>query len=293
MSNFDLSDLTKVFCRRTAFFGDVGVYNSPMTNPQQNPDITASRKEKFQQDGFLVLPGQIDSRDCEALRRVAEKHLRLGLAPIEYEVDVQYPGSPSSAQSAGGMTPRRLLHAYSRDVLFRQVAASAGITSVLESLFGSNDICLSQSHHNCVMTKHPGHSSATLWHQDNRYWQFAEPDLISVWLALGKETRHNGCLRVIPGTHRQSIEQRRLDEALFLRPELEENKRLIRQSQRVALEKGDLLFFHSRLFHAAGRNLTDSIKFSLVFTYHKASNQPVAGTRSARYPSPLLREAAG
>jgi len=46
-----------------------------------------------------------------------------------------------------------------------------------------------------------------------------------------------------------------------------------------------MLFFHSKLFHAAGRNLTDTIKYSVVFTYHDVDNHPIASTRSARFPS--------
>ncbi len=34
------------------------------------------------------------------------------------------------------------------------------------------------------------------------------------------------------------------------------------------LIQGDALFFHSKLFHAADRNLTNETKLSLVFTYH-------------------------
>ena len=53
----------------------------------------------------------------------------------------------------------------------------------------------------------------------------------------------------------------------------------------VPLEPGDVLFFHCRLFHAAGMNLTDEVKQSLVFTYHGADNQPIPETRSALLPS--------
>ena len=135
------------------------------------------------------------------------------------------------------------------------------------------------------MTKHPGFSSATLWHQDNRFWSFDEENLISVWLSLSQETERNGCLRVIPGTHLAQFEPGRFDAGLFLRPDLQENKALIAKSFLVELNRGDVLFFHSRLFHAAGRNLTNETKLSLVFTYHEASNRPIKETRSARFPA--------
>jgi len=147
---------------------------------------------------------------------------------------------------------------------------------------------MSQCHHNCVMTKHPGFSSETLWHQDIRYWSFDRPELVSVWLALGSETADNGALWVIPGSHQLELDRGRFDAELFLRPELPENRELIDAAQVVELDAGDVLFFHCRLFHAAGMNRTSKVKLSLVGTYHDGDNAPIPGTRSALYPSVAL-----
>jgi phytanoyl-CoA hydroxylase len=46
-----------------------------------------------------------------------------------------------------------------------------------------------------------------------------------------------------------------------------------------------MLLFHCRLFHAAGRNGSDAVKLSPVFTYHGKSNRPLTETRSDRFPS--------
>jgi phytanoyl-CoA hydroxylase len=56
-----------------------------------------------------------------------------------------------------------------------------------------------------------------------------------------------------------------------------------------ALEPGDVVFFHCNTLHSAGKNLTDQVKFSLVFTYRGASNAALPGTRSASKPEvPLV-----
>jgi phytanoyl-CoA hydroxylase len=239
----------------------------------------------FNRDGFVVRRGIASTDLCDELVAVAREHLAAQLAPIEYEVDLRYPGSPASLDAKGAETSRRLLRAYSRHEIFRRWATSGEVVSILRELFSYDALALSQCHHNCIMTKQPGYSSVTLWHQDNRYWSFDQQNLISVWLALGNESRENGCLRVIPGTHLMEIDTGRFDAALFLRPDLPENKALIVRSEVVTLNKGDVLFFHSRLFHAAGRNLTNDTKLSLVFTYHESANHPIRGTRSAEFPS--------
>jgi len=246
--------------------------------------LSETQAASFQRDGFVVVPGLLAASAIAQMRAVADDHVAAQLAPVEYEVDVQYPGSPRDAKAAGGETTRRLLHAYSRHEVFRNWATDAHIKAILQSLFASPNIELSQCHHNCIMTKHPGFSSATLWHQDNRYWSFDEQNLISVWTALGDESRENGCLRVIPGSHRLELDPGCFDAAKFLRPDLAPNKLLLQDAMRVELQRGDVLFFHSKLFHAAGRNLTDEVKYSLVYTYHEASNRPIKETRSARFP---------
>lgn len=252
-------------------------------------DLTEIEHAAFERDGFLVRRGMADTTDCAKLLELATSHLEERIAPVEYEIDVHYPGAPADTLSPGANTSRRLLQVYARDQAFRDWATSPAIARVLKGLFiGNAAVMLSQCHHNCVMTKSPGFSSVTLWHQDNRYWSFDHENLVSVWLALGDEDRSNGCLRVIPGSHQLELDRGRLDASLFLRPDLEENKALISQAEVVELERGDVLFFHSRLFHAAGRNLTDQTKFSLVFTYHDAQNKPIEGTRSARFPSIAL-----
>jgi phytanoyl-CoA hydroxylase len=150
----------------------------------------------------------------------------------------------------------------------------------MEQLFGE-PTCLTLAHHNCVMTKHPQYGTATGWHRDIRYWRFQRPDLVTVWLALGEESDANGALRVIPGSHRLNIQRAQLDELDFLRPDVAENQALFAQGITLELHRGDVMFFHSGLFHAAGANTGNEVKTSVVFAYRGQSNLPLEGSRSA------------
>ena len=241
--------------------------------------------DTFERDGYLVVRGLVDRPSVEEMRATVLRALDPLEGPAEFETDVGYPGSPPSRDAAGGNTPRRLLHACSRGPIFRRWATAPELASTLRGVMHKERIELSQCHHNCVMTKHPGFSSETAWHQDIRYWSFDAPELVSVWLALGPEREENGALRVIPGSHRLHLDRGRFDRHLFLRPELDENRELIDTAALVELEAGDALFFHCRLFHAAGKNGSGGVKLSAVFTYHARDNRPIPGTRSDRYPS--------
>ncbi len=240
--------------------------------------------QRFAKDGFLILRGLAAPGVVAHMRAVTLASLDPLLGPAEFEADVNYPGAPGSRLDEGGETPRRLLHAITRDPVFRSWASSAAIGRVIAALLGG-PVCLAQSHHNCIMTKHPGFSSATLWHQDIRYWSFDRPELISLWLALGDEFAANGALQMIPGSHLDQLDRGRLDAELFLRPELPENQELIDSAVLAELWAGDVVLFDAQTFHAAGMNRTDAVKLSAVFTYHREDNHPIPGTRSANYPS--------
>ncbi len=153
----------------------------------------------------------------------------------------------------------------------------------MEAYFGETAF-MSRVHHNCLMTKHPLYGSMTGWHRDIRYWSFEREDLVSAWLALGEERVDNGALWLVPGSHRMTLGADRFDRAKFFRSEHVDNAAILRAAESPRLAPGDTVLFHCNTLHSAGKNLTDAVKFSLVFTYHGRSNLPEAGTRSASKP---------
>lgn len=232
--------------------------------------------------GYHVLPGFADSA---TLRRLREQVMAaLNELPMELEADTGYPGAPTSPGAPGGQTPRRLLQAWARGGALASWASDPRVVAQLQHLLGSDAVHLTQSHHNCVMTKYPGYSSDTLWHQDIRYWSFRPPRLINCWLALGEEFPDNGGLQVIAGSHRWTDSASRVDEEQFLRPELPANADAIAGASAIRLQPGDLLMFDAALFHSASRNNTDQIKLSVVFSYHGSEVVPEPGSRSASQP---------
>lgn len=249
--------------------------------------LSQQQKEQFEEQGYLVLPEQAQAEFCQQVLAFAAAELAQRAEPIEYEADTAYPGAPSSREAEGGMTARRLLQAYARHPMLAEWATGAVVKPAILSLLGPA-ARLVQAHHNCIMTKQARYSSLTGWHRDSRYWQFQRPALVSCWLALRNETVENGCLWVLPGSHKQALDPRQLDTAQFLREDLPENQHWLKQKVAVPLNAGDVLLFHSNLFHAAGKNLTSDTKFSLVFTYRSDDNPAVPGSRSAARAEILL-----
>ncbi len=53
-----------------------------------------------------------------------------------------------------------------------------------------------------VFCKPPGVGLEVPWHQDGQYWPIRPRATVTVWIALDDVTPENGCMRVIPGSHR-------------------------------------------------------------------------------------------
>ncbi|MEY3457296.1 MAG: hypothetical protein RL215_453 [Planctomycetota bacterium] len=255
--------------------------------PAAAVEFTPHELQLFQQQGFLVVPGLVNEPLLHTLRAVTDRDLAGHLGDIEYEADLHYPGAPASLDAEGGKTIRRLRQAISRDPVFMQLVRLPAILRRLQQILGPH-IVMPLAHHNCIMTKQPRFSSDTGWHQDTRYWSFTDGNLVNIWIALGSENLHNGCLQVLPGTHAAAASRDRLDEALFLRTDIPENQPLLQTAVPVFLEPGDILFFHARCFHAATRNYSTQTKQSVVFTFRALENAPLPGSRSADWPELLL-----
>ncbi len=245
--------------------------------------ITEDERVFFQENGYLVKTNFIEESLLKKIQSTVIDHLNNRVPPFELEQEVDYPGSPKTQDEKGGDTIRRLRLAYGRDAVFKQWAENQQVNAALKTLFDSQSLYLVQSHHNCVMTKQPQYSSETHWHKDIRYWNFQNNYLINTWLPLGDETIENGCLQVIPKTHKWKTPADRFDDRLFLRKDLELNQTWLKKSINVELKQGDLLFFHAALFHAAGQNETKNSKNAVVFTYHSEDNLPIEGTNSVKY----------
>jgi phytanoyl-CoA hydroxylase len=249
--------------------------------------FTIAELNRFDRDGFIVIRGLADPIQVEKIVQVTDAALLTQTPPVEYEADLGYPGAPTSAQQPGGRTPRRFQQALHRDPSLYDWATSPKVVDRLRQLLNSNPV-LSLAHHNSIMVKDPYFSSDTGWHRDIRYWHFANPELITVQLALTPSTLENGCLRFLPGSHKIPVSPHQFDAASFLRTDLPENQGLLDREVSFSLEPGDVIFFHALTFHAAGRNRSSHVRKSLLFTYRSTDNFPIPGTRSAAYPELFL-----
>lgn len=228
--------------------------------------------EEFNTNGFLILKNFASSQLCKAILNKAKIHLEQKIAPIESEQDyMQLNGSE--------ITVRRLRQVYQREAIFQEWMTNQEIRPVLQQLLNDTPV-LTLAHHNSIMTKMPKDSTRTFWHQDRRYWNFENDNLISVWLALGDEYLENGLLEFIPGSHTMSFEKGQFDEQSNFLDIHPLNQALIQTKVHTNLQQGDVVLFHCKTLHHANKNNTDRPKISFVYTVKAMNNKALPNTRS-------------
>ncbi|MGI9148014.1 MAG: phytanoyl-CoA dioxygenase family protein [Chloroflexota bacterium] len=104
----------------------------------------------------------------------------------------------------------------------------------------------------------------TDWHQDQGVHlpEADETHMLTVWLPLTDATEANGCLRVIPGSHRAGLVTHCLRPGARIPDELLEG-----QPVAVPVKRGGVLFFHHLTKHASLTNTSDGIRWSFDLRY--------------------------
>jgi phytanoyl-CoA hydroxylase len=257
--------------------------------------LSEGQLQQFDQNGFILLKNFLDEESCDAILAVAKVHLENKIEPIETETgyderDKAYRRDVTDYTSMSkdeNVVVRRLRQVYSRDMLFKAWMENEKIRPVLQQIL-NDQVVITTGHHNSIMTKMPHVSTATAWHQDRRYWQYSDDNLVSIWLALDDECSQNGVLEFIPGSHKISFSAEQFDEKEYFCEGHKENAVLISHKTSHELKKGDVVIFHSLLLHRANKNNTDETKISFVYTVKGKHTKAIEGTRSSEYPEIVL-----
>ena len=145
------------------------------------------------------------------------------------------------------------------------------IANILTGIIGPNVKCMQSM----LFVKGPGKPGQS-WHQDEYYIPTRDRSLTGVWVAVDDADIDNGCLWVIPGSHKNMPIKQRIPykgneygdvDMCTLDPYTE------KQAIPVEVKKGTVVFFNGYLFHSSLRNKTkDRFRTALVSHYMSAES---------------------
>ena len=160
-----------------------------------------------------------------------------------------------------------------------EFSRNPAILDVVESLIGPNILAFASR----FWIKGGRDGSYVSWHQDSAYFGLEPHDLVTVWLAITDSVPENGCMRVLPGTHRGEA---------FSHVETFHEKNLLARGQEIrdvddsgavdlVLKAGQFSCHHERIVHGSLPNDTDDARIGLGIFYIPTHVRSTIGRRSA------------
>ena len=241
----------------------------------------SNRQLEYEEHGFFTVERLFTPSDLKELSQrttdIAEgrvKDFPSSLIELEPNAEIQ-----------NAKTVRKINDCARNDSVFARYAANEKILDIVQEVLGP-DIKLFGSQ--CFM-KPPGGVEKP-YHQDSPYFSIAPMALVTCWVALDEATLENGCLWVVPGSHRQGPLEHSEAWDLGNRIDMRIPESAFDRSKEVAITmpEGSCSFHHSLLLHMSHPNKTSQPRRGAAFHYMSSrSHWTNPETPAPEYP--LLR----
>jgi ectoine hydroxylase len=246
--------------------------------------LSPQELQSYRERGFVTIPQLLDEEETARIVAVAEQDQELAAHAFD------------RADGEGGRV-RLALWNHPGDDIYGVLSRTARLVDRAEDILGGEVY----HYHSKLILKDPAVGGAWAWHQDYGYWYengLLAPDLVSVFVALDPATRENGCLQVVPKSHRLGrIDHGRTGDQAGADPERVAHVVARFGVEHIELGAGDALFFHPNLLHRSDQNTSRRRRWALICCYNAASNEPVKAhhhpgyTPLAKLPDSALRAA--
>lgn len=232
--------------------------------------MTQEQLNSWNEDGFILIPNFVKESFCDEMNKEVLEIINK-IIPKGSEFSHAYAGdghiairemkpSPNAIEIEDEIS--KLFRIHSKGI-FNKFIHEEKLGNILEDLLGPNVDCfLSQ-----YIFKNPG-AWGQPWHQDSSYFPFDREPQVAAWLATSDATLENGCLVVLPGSHKESLHEHLPDDregSNYGYTEIKDHD--FSNELPMTLKKGDLLLFHSFLMHKSYDNDSNSRRTAMVYHF--------------------------
>ena len=230
--------------------------------------LTQDQVEAFSQDGFLNGGKVLSDAEATELSDCLDALMAKGpdgLAEDEPK-PVLFHNMNSKSDSAPNDHPvYQIVNIWEAVPAFERLIYHPVIVKTISQLTGFGDL---QVWHDQIQYKPQNHGGATTWHQDAPLWPTIEPMTpVSAWLPLDDANQDNGCMWMVPGSHRwgnqieflrTQRELRTLEKFKLLdrfEPPADAPVQEVRPMPRPVM-RGEVHFHHSLTWHGSPNNFS-------------------------------------
>ncbi|OWF45812.1 probable phytanoyl-CoA dioxygenase [Mizuhopecten yessoensis] len=233
--------------------------------------VTADMKKNFDDKGYILVRGMFDGKEMANLRKVFE------------ETDLITDHGLQVGDGTGKKTKIALWTHPGSDVS-GMMARCEKVVNTCEDLLGKGEV---YHYHGKLLYKDAFTGGAHLWHQDYGYWYRNTclfPDLMTVFVAIDKCAKSNGCLQILPGSQKCGrIDHEMVAGQMTAKAERVAAIKNVCPLEYVEMEAGDALFFHSNLLHCSSANDSPDRRWAYLIAYNTRANNPLVPHHHAQY----------
>jgi ectoine hydroxylase-related dioxygenase (phytanoyl-CoA dioxygenase family) len=153
------------------------------------------------------------------------------------------------------------------------LARHFGILDVVAKLIGPNI----QLYYSMMMMKPPGQGAPAPWHQDIAFFPHDRAALVAAQIYLDDSTLDNGCIRVVPGSHKLGL-LNHYDDGVFTGVVEGDTSDFDAQEVALPMKAGGMLLWHSMTLHSSHPNTSPHPRRAVVFEFKDPSARLLHGS---------------
>lgn len=217
------------------------------------PTITEEQRHQFAENGYFVLENVFTQAEMDELARHIEAH------QARHEQRLQKVGTEGiSRANEISFTS----HLAEQDDAIRAFCERPEFVAITTQILGPNvDLYWNQS-----VFKGPEGEKEFPWHQDDGYTPVEPSPYLTLWLALNDATTENGCISVLPGSHKRGLVEHKPSPIGLICHSLDDPD----QGIQVPVKAGSLAVFQSLTMHKSGVNRSKGFRKAYIIQYSHA-----------------------
>ncbi len=229
--------------------------------------------EAFRSSGYLLVPGVVGGEDLSAMRQelagwIEESRTHRANYGVMARNKLRFDLEPGHSAEVPRL--RRVANPVDISPAYRRVLWEGPIPELVGDLIGP-DV---KFHHCKLNIKLPGMKTFVGWHQDHPFDPHTNDDIVVALVLLDDMNVENGCLYVVPGSHRQKFTHYRGDDFVGETPaELAET--FARDAVPIIGRAGDLCLIDTWMVHGSPANLSSEPRRMLICDYTAADAFPL------------------
>jgi ectoine hydroxylase-related dioxygenase (phytanoyl-CoA dioxygenase family) len=242
--------------------------------------LTKDQVEQYREKGYLGVAGVFSPSEVEELGRVTDEFVEQSREFTEHTDNFDL--EPDHTSEIPKL--RRLKSPVRSHDVYKRALHNDKVLDIVSQLVGTTGV---RYNGNKLNIKGAESGSPVEWHQDWSFYPHTNDDLLAVGICIDEMTEANGCLLIIPGSHKGPIFDHHQDGhfvGAVTDPDFDDAT-----AEKVELPAGGISIHHVRALHGSLPNRSPKPRRLLLFQYASDDSWPLLGSDWDSFCSGYLR----